>query len=267
MKQLATDIDDTIDASADTVDKNRKRSSGGAAAGREYRRVLQIRKILRAAYPVVKTQLRHKNPFQLLVATILSAQCTDRQVNAVTPALFNRLKTPQDFVDVPVAELERLIHSTGFFHNKAKNLKKCARALIDQFDGVVPDTLDDLVKLPGVGRKTANVVLGAAFDKPGMVVDTHVARISGRLGLTAHTDPVKIEFELMERIPRKDWNDFSLWLIYLGRSLCMARKPDCPACFLRRLCSYPEKTGKPIDEPARNPSGTSPPSARTVQER
>lgn len=220
-------------------------ASTNAAAGGEYRRVLQIRKILRAAYPDVKTQLRHENPFQLLVATILSAQCTDRQVNAVTPALFKRLKTPKDFADVPVAELERLIHSTGFFHNKAKNLKQCARALLAQFDGVVPDTLDDLVKLPGVGRKTANVVLGAAFGIPGIVVDTHVTRISGRLGLTAQKDPVKIEFDLMERIPKKDWNDFSLWLIYLGRSLCMARKPDCPACFLRHLCPYPDKTTKP----------------------
>lgn len=220
-------------------------ASTNAAAGGEYRRVLQIRKILRAAYPDVKTQLRHDNPFQLLVATILSAQCTDRQVNAVTPALFKRLKTPKDFADVPVAALERLIHSTGFFHNKAKNLKQCARALIDQFNGVVPDTLDDLVKLPGVGRKTANVVLGAAFGKPGIVVDTHVARISGRLGLTTHNDPVKIEFDLMDRIPKKDWNDFSLWLIYLGRSLCTARKPDCPACFLRHLCPYPEKTTTP----------------------
>jgi endonuclease-3 len=226
-------------------------ASTNAAAGGEYRRVLQIRKILRAAYPDVKTQLRHENPFQLLVATILSAQCTDRQVNAVTPGLFKRLKTPRDFADVPVAELERLIHSTGFFHNKAKNLKQCARALIAQFDGVVPDTRDDLVKLPGVGRKTANVVLGAAFGKPGIVVDTHVARISGRLGLTAHKDPVRIEFDLMERIPKKDWNDFSLWLIYLGRSLCMARKPDCPACFLRHLCPYPEKTGGPVDGPVR----------------
>lgn len=220
-------------------------ASTNAAAGKEYRRVLQIRKILRAAYPDVKTQLRHDNPFQLLAATILSAQCTDRQVNAVTPGLFKRLKTPKDFADVPAAELERLIHSTGFFHNKAKNLKKCARALIDQFNGVVPDTLDDLVKLPGVGRKTANVVLGAAFGKPAMVVDTHVARISGRLGLTAHKDPVKIEFDLMALIPKKDWNDFSLWLIFLGRSLCMARKPNCPACFLRHLCPYPEKTIKP----------------------
>lgn len=210
--------------------------------GREYHRVLKIRKILKAAYPDVKTQLRHENPFQLLVATILSAQCTDRQVNAVTPGLFKRLKTPKDFASVPIADLERLIHSTGFFHNKAKNLKKCARALIEGFNGVVPETLDDLVKLPGVGRKTANVVLGAAFGKPGIVVDTHVARISERLGLTAHKNPVKIEFELMDRIPRKEWNDFSLWLIFLGRSFCTARKPDCPACFLLHLCPYPSKT-------------------------
>jgi endonuclease III len=255
MKQFAADIDNAVNASVNPVDKNRARLSGGAAAAREYRRVLQIRKILRTAYPDVKTQLRHDNAFQLLVATILSAQCTDRQVNAVTPALFDRLKTPKDFADVPVAELERLIHSTGFFHNKAKNLKMCARALIDQFDGVVPDTLDDLIKLPGVGRKTANVVLGAAFGKRGMVVDTHVARISVRLGFTSHTDPVKIEFDLMRKIPRKDWNDFSLWLIYLGRSLCTARKPDCPACFLRQLCPYPAKTREPVRMPATKSAG------------
>ena len=207
-------------------------------------RIAKIRRILKSAYPDVKTQLTHKNAFELLVATILSAQCTDRQVNAVTPKLFKELKTPQDFVAVSQKKLESLIHSTGFYHNKAKNIKNCAKTLLDEYGGTVPETLEQLIKLPGVGRKTANVVLGAVFGKPGMVVDTHVARISQRLGLTAHKDPVKIEFDLMDVIPRSEWNDFSLWLIYLGRSVCIARKPDCENCMLNHLCEYPQKLKK-----------------------
>ncbi len=208
----------------------------------EKKRVQKIRQILKARYPDVKTQLRHKNAFQLLMATILSAQCTDRQVNSVTPTLFAALKTPKDFANAPIAQIESLIRSTGFYHNKAKNLKNCAIALIDLYDGEVPQTIEELVKLPGVGRKTANVVLGAAFGIPGMVVDTHVARISRRLALTRNENPVKIELDLMQVIPEKDWNDFSLWLIYFGRAVCNARKPACPDCFLDHLCPYPEKT-------------------------
>jgi endonuclease III len=204
-------------------------------------RITKIRRILKAAYPDVKTQLTHHNAFELLVATILSAQCTDRQVNAVTPKLFKELNTPQDFAAVSLKKLEALIHSTGFYRNKAKNIKNCARALIADYSGTVPDTLEQLIKLPGVGRKTANVVLGAVFGKPGIVVDTHVARISKRLGLTDQNDPVKIEFDLMDVIPRDEWNDFSLWLIYLGRSVCIARKPDCPNCMIHHLCEYPQK--------------------------
>ncbi|MCU0598283.1 MAG: endonuclease III [Desulfobacterales bacterium] len=203
-------------------------------------RITKIRRILKAAYPDVKTQLRHENAFELLVATILSAQCTDRQVNAVTPALFKELKTPRDFAAVSTKKLESLIHSTGFYHNKAKNIKNCARALISAYNGIVPDTLEELIKLPGVGRKTANVVLGAAYGIPGIVVDTHVARISQRLGLTGQKDPVKIEFDLMDVIPRREWNDFSLWLIYFGRSVCVARKPNCAKCMLNHLCDYPK---------------------------
>jgi endonuclease III len=201
-------------------------------------RITKIRRILKASYPDVKTQLTHKNAFELLVATILSAQCTDRQVNAVTPSLFKDLKTPQDFVAVSQKKLESLIHSTGFYHNKAKNIKNCAMVLLDEYGGTVPDTLEQLIKLPGVGRKTANVVLGAVFGKPGIVVDTHVARISQRLGLTDQKNPVKIEFDLMDVIPKNEWNDFSLWLIYLGRSVCTARKPDCANCMLNHLCEY-----------------------------
>ena len=204
-------------------------------------RTKKIRQILKVKYPEVKTQLNHKNAFQLLVATILSAQCTDRQVNSVTPKLFARLKTPKDFAKAPIKKIETLIHSTGFYHNKAKNIKNCAKELIDKFNGDVPDTLDELITLPGVGRKTANVVLGAVFGIPGMVVDTHVARISQRLGLTESKDPVKIEFDLMKIIPKDEWNDFSLWLIYFGRAVCNARKPDCPNCFLTHLCNYPDK--------------------------
>ena len=205
-------------------------------------RIKKIRQILKTKYPDVKTQLHHNNAFQLLMATILSAQCTDRQVNAVTPTLFAQLQTPEDFAKAPIQKIETLIHSTGFYHNKAKNLKNCANTLIELYDGEVPNTLDELIKLPGVGRKTANVVLGAVFQIPGMVVDTHVSRISQRLGLTINKNPVKIEFDLMNVIPEDEWNDFSLWLIYFGRAVCNARKPDCPNCFLEHLCEYPDKT-------------------------
>ena len=201
-----------------------------------------IRKILRSTYPQVKTSLFYRNSFELLVATILSAQCTDRQVNRVTPLLFKTLRTPEDFVKTPLDRIEDLIRPTGFYRNKAKNIKNCARELIEKYNGEVPASLEALVKLPGVGRKTANVVLGAAFGIPGLPVDTHVARISQRLKLTVNQDPVKIEHDLMKIISRKDWSDFSLQLIYFGRETCTARKPKCPTCPLNRLCPYPLKT-------------------------
>ncbi len=202
----------------------------------------KIRRILREIFPEVKTQLFHQNPFQLLVATILSAQCTDKQVNQVTPILFKHLKSPTDFAAASQKSIEKWIRPTGFFHNKAKNIKNCAKVLLDRHDGQVPQTLEELVKLPGVGRKTANVVLGAAFGIPGVVVDTHVGRISNRLGLTENKNPVKIEFDLMQLIPRRDWNDFCLRLIFFGRSTCTARKPKCPQCPLVKLCPWPYKT-------------------------
>jgi endonuclease-3 len=207
-------------------------------------RVRAINQILKTMYPHVKTQLNYKNPFELLVATILSAQCTDAQVNRVTPELFKQLATPADFASAPLAQIEKTIHPTGFFHNKARNIKNCANMLVEKFNSIVPETLEKLVKLPGVGRKTANVVLGAAFGVQGVVVDTHVARISKRLELTFHKDPVKIEFDLMTLIPENDWSDFSLRLIYFGRATCKARKPLCPSCSLNALCPYPQKTIK-----------------------
>jgi endonuclease III len=206
-------------------------------------RTAKIRKILKRTYPDVKTQLYYKNPFELLVATILSAQCTDKQVNTVTKVLFKKLKTPKDFAKVPIEKLEELVRPTGFFRNKAKSIKNCASMLVENYDSAVPSRLDELVKLPGVGRKTANVVLGAAFGIQGVVVDTHVGRISQRLGLTENKDPVKIEFDLMEIIPKNEWNNFSLQLIFFGRAVCKARKPTCPTCPLRYLCDYPGKQG------------------------
>jgi endonuclease-3 len=205
-------------------------------------RLTKIRKILRKTYPDVKTQLDHDSPFQLLIATILSAQCTDRQVNRVTGPLFQAFGTPELLAAAPLPKIEGYIHSTGFFRNKARNIKQCALAIVESHGGKVPAELDLLVQLPGVGRKTANVVLGAAFGIPGVVVDTHVNRISQRLGLTVHNDPVKIEFDLMDLMPQKEWSDFCLRLIYFGRETCSARKPRCPSCPIRRHCPWPDKT-------------------------
>ncbi len=204
--------------------------------------IQQICDILRSAYPDVKTQLSHRNAFELLVSTILSAQCTDRQVNAVTPKLFTAFPTAAALSEAPIETIETFIRSTGFFHNKAKNIKACAGALVERYGGIVPDRLEELTTLPGVGRKTANVLRSAAFGQAAVVVDTHVRRISRRLGLTLHDDPVKIEFDLMAAVPEKEWNDLGLRMIYFGRQTCRARKPDCPNCPLVDLCCYPEKT-------------------------
>jgi endonuclease-3 len=192
---------------------------------------------LRAAYPDAQCALRHQNPLQLLVATILSAQCTDERVNIVTPALFQKYRTAADYADAPPAELEAMIRSTGFYRNKARAIRNCCRGIVDNHGGRVPDTLDELVGLDGVGRKTANVVLGVAYDKAeGIVVDTHVARLSRRLGLTRQTMPEKIESDLMQVVPRKDWIDFSHLLIWHGRKRCTARQPDCIQCEVGKLC-------------------------------
>ena len=214
------------------------------ALNKDKARALKIQQILKKTYPDVKTQLRHANAFQLLVSTMLSAQCTDKQVNQVTKVLFQRLKTPQDFASASNETLEALIRPTGYFRNKAKNIINCSKHLLEKHNGRVPKTLDQLIKLPGVGRKTANVVLGSAFNIPGMVVDTHVSRISKRLGFTGSNNPVKIEYDLMEIIPKENWNDFSLQLIYFGRAICTARNPKCPTCPIYDLCEFPDKTVK-----------------------
>ena len=204
-------------------------------------RINKILQILRRTYPDVKTALRHQNPLEMLIATILSAQCTDVRVNEVTKTLFKKLRTAKDFAEVRIEELEEMIRPTGFFRNKAKSIKGCCTALLERHGGEVPGDLEALVKLPGVGRKTANVVLGSAFGIPGIVVDTHVKRLSQRIGLTQESDPVKIEFDLIPLIPKKDWTDFSHQLVWHGRRVCSARKPKCPECRLLRLCDYGQK--------------------------
>jgi endonuclease-3 len=208
------------------------------------KRTDKIRKTLKTLYPQVKPRLLYHNPFELLIATMLSAQCTDAQVNNVTRHLFEAFKSPADIAATPAKKIEQLIHSVGLYRNKAKNIKACAQVIVASHGGEVPKALEDLVKLPGVGRKTANVVRGAAFGRPGLVVDTHVARISQRLGLTECRDPVKIELDLMRLVPKKDWSDFSLRLIFFGRETCKARKPACADCPLDALCPYPHKTKK-----------------------
>ena len=191
---------------------------------------------LKHAYPDAHTELDFSNPFQLLVATILSAQATDKTVNLVTPGLFRRYPTAKHLAEADPAELERMIMPTGFFRNKSRSIMGMSRALVDRYGGEVPPRMDDLVTLPGVGRKTANVVLGVAFGVPGLAVDTHVQRLSRRLGLTRHTDPVKIEKEVCAQVPAEEWTDFGLRLILHGRQVCQARKPDCPGCVMHDFC-------------------------------
>jgi endonuclease III len=200
-------------------------------------RVAQLVEVLPAVYPGAHCELDYKNPLELLVATILSAQCTDKRVNMVTPALFRRYRTAKDYAKAPPAALEKAIRSTGFFRNKTKSIRAATSTIAEKFGGRVPDSMEALRELPGVGRKTANVVLGNAFGKnEGIVVDTHVARLSHRLGLTKETDPEKIERDLMKLVPREDWTNWSHWLIWHGRRRCFARKPDCRQCEIFRLC-------------------------------
>ena len=195
-------------------------------------------------YPDAHTALDFTTPFELLIATILSAQSTDRRVNMVTPALFKRYPTPASLAAAKPEELEEIIKSTGFFRSKTKSLIGMATAITERHDGRVPEDMESLVALPGVGRKTANVVLGNAFGKNvGVVVDTHVGRVSHRLGLTSHTDPVKIEQDLMKLFPQDDWTMLSHLLIYHGRQICEARRPKCEICFLNDVCPYAKAHG------------------------
>ena len=207
-----------------------------AKLAKKKERAQAIYRILTKRYPNVRCELDFKNPLQLLIATVLSAQCTDKRVNAVTPALFKRYKKVGDFVGADLRELQGIIKSTGFYRAKAKNIKGLATKILSEYNGKVPDKLEELIKLPGVGRKTANVVLGHAFDTPGITVDTHFGRLSRRFGWTKETDPVKVEFEVMELIPRKEWTNLSQRMIWHGRRICHARKPACGACPLAELC-------------------------------
>jgi endonuclease III len=206
-------------------------------------RIASLLDLLEKAYPKAECALHHTNAWELLVATILSAQCTDARVNMVTPALFKKFPTPMDFAHAPLVEIEELIRSTGFYHNKAKSLNGAARKLTDEFTGKVPQTMEELLTLPGVARKTANVVLGVAFGKAvGVVVDTHVLRLSRRLELTQATEPAQVEKDLMKIIPQDHWIAFSHEMIHHGRQICIARKPRCLDCSLEPLCYSKDKT-------------------------
>lgn len=201
------------------------------------KRTREIIRKLKRAYPDAKCSLNHTNPFELLVATILSAQCTDDRVNIVTADLFRKYRGPQDYLKVAPRELEKDIQSTGFFRNKTKSIQRTSKMLLDDYHGRVPQTMDELLELPGVARKTANVVLGNAFDiKAGVVVDTHVTRLSHRLDLSQEKDPTKIERDLIELVPRKDWVIFPHLLIAHGRRICRARNPLCDQCPVEKTC-------------------------------
>ncbi|WP_442948033.1 endonuclease III [Nostoc sp.] len=201
------------------------------------KRSLEILARLKRLYPDATCSLNYSTPVQLLVATILSAQCTDERVNKVTPALFGRFPDAESLAIADLVELESLVRSTGFYHNKAKNIQAACRMIVTEFNSVVPNQMEQLLKLPGVARKTANVVLAHAYGiNAGVTVDTHVKRLSGRLGLTEHTDPVRIEQDLMGLLPQPDWENWSIRLIYHGRAICKARSPACVACELADLC-------------------------------
>jgi len=205
------------------------------------KRVKEIIKVLSKEIPDSMIALKFSNPFELLIATILSAQCTDVKVNQVTVDLFKKYRSAKDYAEANIAELEEDIRPTGFYRNKAKSVQKCCQQLLARFGGKVPKSLEEMVTLPGVGRKTANVILGNAFGIPGVVVDTHVQRVSQRIGLTKNTDPVKIEFDLMEIVPKEEWTHFSNLLVWHGRRTCVARKPLCEQCPIRKWSDYGSK--------------------------
>ena len=206
------------------------------------KRIERILRALRQSRPSAKVELHYRSPWELLVATILSAQCTDQRVNQVTPALFERYRRPADYARANRAELEAMIRSTGFYKSKANHLIECAKAVVERFGGEVPRTMDELTTLPGVGRKTANVILGNAFGEPAVVVDTHVKRVAARLGLTMSRDPDRIEQDLQRVIPKPQWTEGSQQLLLHGRYVCLARKPKCGECVIYKDCPW---EGKP----------------------
>jgi len=200
-------------------------------------RAARVIELLEKEYPKAEIALEYKNPLQLLIATILSAQATDEQINAITPTLFKKYRTPEDFVNADLQELEQVIRSSGFYHNKAKNIKNCCKTLMEKFDSKVPNTMDELLELAGVGRKTANIVLANAFGKiEGIAVDTHVGRLAQRLGLSEKDDPNKIEQDLMQLVPKSEWMRITDLLIWHGRRVCTAKKPNCAGCVLNKIC-------------------------------
>lgn len=205
------------------------------------KRLREIAKTLERTMQHPKMELDHRSPWELLVATILSAQCTDQRVNLVTPSLFQRYRTPMEMAVANLPELEELIRSTGFFKNKAKHLVACGKAVTDRFKGRVPSTMEELLTLPGVGRKTANVILGNAFGQPSVVVDTHVKRVAKRLGLTKSDNPDLVEQDLQHLVPKSQWTAFSQRLLLHGRYVCLARKPQCRTCQVYRQCAWKEK--------------------------
>jgi endonuclease-3 len=228
-------------------------AGGGFAVEPVRTRLAKILTLLKKAYPETKIALNFKNAYELIVATVLSAQCTDEVVNRVTPAVFKKYPSPAKLAGAELPEVERMIHSTGFFRNKAKSLVGMAQNLQSRFKGEVPHSMSELLTLPGVARKTANVVLGSAYGiNEGIVVDTHVKRVSQRLGVTSTSDPVQIEKDLMSLLPRKDWHGFSVRLVFHGRRLCQAKKPACAVCSLNRLCP------SAIPDPSRRSPGAKP---------
>jgi endonuclease-3 len=204
----------------------------------EQARIREILRILEENYTTAGTELDYTNPFELLIATILAAQCTDKQVNKVTPGLFAKYPGPEEMVTLTEEELGAIVHSCGFYKTKSRNILQTCRILLADYGGQVPDDMESLVKLPGVGRKTANVVMSNAFGKDAIAVDTHVFRVSNRLGLANAKDVLNTEKQLMENIPKNKWSEAHHWLIHHGRRICKARKPDCPNCFLNHVCKY-----------------------------
>jgi endonuclease III len=223
--------------SAKSPKQNAGRKLASPALADKKAQAARIVRRLKADYPEATCALENETPFELLVATILSAQCTDERVNMVTPELFRRWPAPADIAAAPIKEIEKVIQSTGFFRNKAKNIQAASRDIVEKHSGEVPREMDAMIELAGVGRKTANVVLGTAFGMAtGVVVDTHVTRLSRRLGLTSHTDPTKIERDLMQLLPKSEWVNFAHRMIHHGRQICTARKPKCPLCSMNSFC-------------------------------